>query len=459
MDGFYVSSRRLAIWSLLPGLWLGICALCGSPRFPLPVLAITVLFPLGFSAVYFQGKKSARENRRFWMLLSIISNLLFLGIFKYFNFFIDGFRDLCTWLHVPGPGAFVAHIALPVGISFYTFQSISYSVDAFYRKHVPTRDLPLFAAYLAFFPQLVAGPIERAHHLLPQFESPRKFSPELASDGVRLILVGFFKKLFVANSCAVVAGYVFDPKAVINGPMAILGAVAFAFQIYGDFSGYTDIARGSAQLLGFTLVKNFAYPYCSITPSDFWRRWHISLSTWFRDYVYIPLGGNRTGVVRTCINLLLTMGLAGLWHGASWMFIAWGLFHGAALVAYHLIVGNGCLEDKGWGLRLVSWGITQIIILVGWAIFASASWDVFSHWGHTLTYWPAGAWKQVKNPMIYILIHTIPLLLLQIPGRKNWEEADLNALPWWGRGLVYAGLFICVATSAVHDVEFIYFQF
>ena len=251
-----------------------------------------------------------RAKRRAFAALSILTNLGVLGFFKYFNFFASSLEAVAGRLGWT-PDWTLPHIILPVGISFYTFQSISYSVEVFKGKARPAADFVTFAAYLSFFPQLVAGPIERPNDLLPQFETPAAWDPANFHRGLRLILTGLFKKVYVANNCAMIANYAFAPGRVLGAPWALLGALAFAFQIYGDFSGYTDIARGSARLLGIRLNHNFNFPYFAQGPSEFWRRWHITLSSWFRDYVYIPLGGNRRGTGRMYFNLWLTMLLAG----------------------------------------------------------------------------------------------------------------------------------------------------
>ncbi len=272
-------------------------------------------FPRCVWAIYeLLWRLPAEKQRRAFLLLSICSNLGVLVFFKYFNFFTGSLEVLLAKIGW-NPGWTLLHIILPVGISFYTFQSISYAVDVYRGIAKSSRDFFTFAAFVSFFPQLVAGPIERRNDLLPQLEKPAKFKIAGIHYGLRLILVGLFKKVFVADNCALLANYAFDSKTQLNGQWALLGVLAFAFQIYGDFSGYTDIARGSARLLGIRLNLNFNFPYFAASPSDFWRRWHITLSVWFRDYVYIPLGGNRHGALKTFRNLWITMLLAGLWHG------------------------------------------------------------------------------------------------------------------------------------------------
>ncbi|PZW39042.1 D-alanyl-lipoteichoic acid acyltransferase DltB (MBOAT superfamily) [Mesonia algae] len=287
------------------------------------------LFLILFSTVvdYTMGlyidKSKSKQNRKFFLWISILINLGFLGYFKYSNFFLESFVDAFTFFgqDVRFRGL---EIVLPVGISFYTFQTLSYTIDVYRKKLTPTRDFIAFSAFVSFFPQLVAGPIERATHLLPQFYSKRKFKYRQARDGLYLIIWGLFKKIVIADNCAQYANDIFENYDDYSSPTLILGAVYFAFQIYGDFSGYSDIAIGTSRLFGFDLMRNFAYPYFSRDIAEFWRRWHISLSTWFRDYLYIPLGGSRGGTWMKVRNTFIIFLVSGFWHGANWTFIVWG---------------------------------------------------------------------------------------------------------------------------------------
>lgn len=285
-----------------------------------------------FSSIldYFVGielsKDHSHTRRKSFLILSITINLSFLFYFKYANFFIDSFAETFTFLgYNIHPDRL--NIILPVGISFYTFQTLSYSIDAYKRKLKPTRDIVSFLAFVSFFPQLVAGPIERATNLLPQFYSKRKFEYHKAINGMRQILWGLFKKVVIADNCAVYVNDIFANHTDLNSSTLILGAVLFAFQIYGDFSGYSDIAIGIAKLFGFNLMQNFAFPYFSRDVAEFWRRWHISLSTWFRDYLYIPLGGSRGSIRLKIRNTFIIFLVSGFWHGANWTFLIWGLLH------------------------------------------------------------------------------------------------------------------------------------
>jgi len=273
------------------------------------------------------GLKLENENdqsrRKLLLMTSIFVNIGFLGFFKYYNFFLDNFTTAFSFFGSK-INANSLNIILPVGISFYTFQTMSYSIDVYKRKFKPTRDFIAFAAFVSFFPQLVAGPIERATRLLPQFYTKRKFDYSKAVDGMRQILWGLFKKIVIADNCAEFVNQIFNNSADMRGSTLILGAIFFAFQIYCDFSGYSDIAIGTARLFGINLMRNFAFPYFSRDIAEFWRRWHISLSTWFRDYLYIPLGGSRGNNWMKVRNTFIIFIVSGFWHGANWTFIVWG---------------------------------------------------------------------------------------------------------------------------------------
>ncbi len=273
------------------------------------------------------GSASNQKTRKLLLIASLCFNLGILGFFKYFNFFADSLTQLFSEFGVQ-PGFVTLHVILPVGVSFYTFQSLSYTLDIYKKKFEPTKDVINFLTFVAFFPQLVAGPIERAKHLLPQFTRSRIFDFHHGANGLRLILWGLFKKVAVADQLSGFVDMVYNHPAEYHGMEIIIATLFFAFQIYCDFSGYSDIAIGSAKLLGFDLMRNFNYPYFATSLKSFWQRWHISLSTWFRDYVYIPLGGNHASRSRWVFNILVTFTVSGLWHGANLTFILWGFLHG-----------------------------------------------------------------------------------------------------------------------------------
>jgi len=311
---------------------------------------------------------TARARRR-WLILSLVSNLGLLGFFKYFNFFVESAGAALGSLGIPVEPLRL-HIVLPVGISFYTFQTLSYSIDVYRGRMAPERSLRDFALFVAYFPQLVAGPIERATRLLPQLREPRRVTASHIHNGIWLISWGLFKKAVIANNLAILVDRTFSPATVATGPEYLVAIYAFAFQIYCDFSGYSDMARGLASLMGIDLMENFDRPYSATSIRDFWRRWHISLSTWLRDYLYVPLGGSRRGRWLTYRALLLTMLLGGLWHGAKWTFVVWGLYHGLLLAVYRwLMVERAVALPDGRAWR-VAWRIATFhLVCLGWLFF------------------------------------------------------------------------------------------
>jgi len=477
-----VAISRVAAMTSLPALWMLVCKVAHiqSHDVSWEHLAPAVALPVIFSALYAAlWRVPEAGQRRAFLLLSLGSNLVVLGFFKYFNFFAGTLVHALAALGW-NAGWTLPHILLPVGISFYTFQAMSYTVDVYRGQTKPVADFPLFAAFLSFFPQLVAGPIERAHEMLPQFSTSRVWDPAVFHRGARLLLFGFFKKVFVGDNCALLANYAFAPDTPLNAPWALLGVLAFAVQIYGDFSGYTDIARGSAQMLGFKLTDNFHLPYFAQGPSDFWRRWHITLSSWFRDYVYIPLGGNRGGKFATLRNLGLTMVLAGLWHGANWTYILWGAYYGALLIIYRLAAPLRALESAKTGWRVpLGTAVMFALTLVGWAIFRSGSFAQLGDWfaafgrwqgtsgvgwskpaiGEALAVQTANVAVDWLKPAFWFAIHALPLALLQFATRRAGDEIEINAWPWQARSLVYGLMFLAIASSTGGEVEFIYFQF
>jgi D-alanyl-lipoteichoic acid acyltransferase DltB (MBOAT superfamily) len=338
------------------------------------------LIPIAFSTMvdYVAGLAMERDppRKKLWFSLSLVTNLGLLGTFKYFNFFVE---NVAAVLH--GVGLDVPHVALrlvlPVGISFYTFQSLTYTIDVYRGQVKARRNLLDFALFVCFFPQLVAGPIERARSLLPQMEGPRVFSAQLAREAALLMIWGFFKKLVIADNVGVIANKVFGLE---NPGFFVLWAGVFAFgmQIYADFSAYSDIARGSARWLGFTLMRNFDHPYIARNPIDFWRRWHIALSSWFRDYVYISLGGSKHGEMRTARNVLITFFLSGLWHGASWNYVLWGTYHGVLVAGYRLGRQLPWPKAAPWmkPALAIGQGVLMFVLAhIGWLMFRETNFD------------------------------------------------------------------------------------
>ena len=339
---------------------------------------------------YSVGRKLRIEGdqlkRKIFLWTSILVNLGFLGFFKYYNFFLDNFITAFSFFGQEIQGNSL-NIILPVGISFYTFQTLSYTIDVYKRKLEPTQDFIAFSAFVSFFPQLVAGPIERATHLLPQFYKKRTFDYSKAVDGMRQILWGLFKKIVIADNCAEYANQIFNNSADMNGSTLVLGALFFTFQIYGDFSGYSDIAIGTSRLFGFDLMQNFNFPYFSRDIAEFWRRWHISLSTWFRDYLYIPLGGSRGGTWMKVRNTFIIFIVSGFWHGANWTFIVWGALNAIYFLPLLLTNNNrNNLETVAQGKLLPSIKEFSFMLLTfGLTVFA---WIFFraEDIGHAFSY-------------------------------------------------------------------------
>jgi D-alanyl-lipoteichoic acid acyltransferase DltB (MBOAT superfamily) len=408
------------------------------------------------------GATQDPKRRKHLVLVSLVGNLGILGCFKYLGFFTD---SLIRLLDVFGLSLrqIDIDVVLPVGISFYTFQTLSYTIDVYRKRLQPTRDFLDFALFVSFFPQLVAGPIERASRLLPQIAVPRRFTWSKFGSGCWLMLWGLFKKAVIADNMAAVVDGVFAPNAIVTGPEVVLGVLAFAFQIYCDFAGYSDIARGVARMLGFELMLNFDIPYKSRNPSEFWRRWHISLSTWLRDYLYISMGGNRLGRGRRQRNLILTMLLGGLWHGAAWTFVVWGTFHGVWLVVHAAlqdrlaaIAPRGAVGARLWGALCMA--VTFVLWCVSLLVFRA---DSLGHcvalFGTMFTDFDPGRVGSWLLPFAFLVW---PLLLMEwFQSRTNDQEVIFRA-PVWVRTLIYV-LLVYAITILGEDfgVPFIYFQF
>ena len=426
---------------------------------------------------YFVGLGIARatesRSKRLVLVASLVANLGTLGFFKYYNFFVDSlaaaFASIGVELHVS-----TLQVILPVGVSFYTFQALTYTVGVYRGTVKPTRDLVTFLAYVAFFPQLVAGPIERAQHMLPQFLAPRSIDAAKFASGLRQIAWGLFCKLVVADNCAVVVNAIFSREAPGSGSVAAVGAFFFAFQIYADFSGYTHIALGSARLLGFELLQNFATPYFSQSIGEFWKRWHISLSTWFRDFVYIPLGGSRMGKVRQARNILLTFTISGFWHGANGTFLVWGFLHGL----YYL-------PSIWMGEPLARWATTApplarhavaalrtlrtfILVLIAWIFFRAETVPkalafIRAIFSVSLLTSPLPALRRLDTlwPAALSAMAIALLLAIEWVQRDKRFALDVADRPLVSRWVAYtslAGLIVSIRyTGSVLD--FIYFQF
>ena len=407
------------------------------------------------------NRTHGQKRRKLLLALSVCANLGMLGIFKYFGFFSESFARLIQLIGLRASPV-TLHVVLPVGISFYTFQTMSYTIDIYRRRIKPTRNLLDFALFVAFFPQLVAGPIERASNLLPQMAKPRRITWEQVNAGLCLLLWGYFKKVVVADNVGMIADQVFGQYAQYGGLDIVFGTLAFATQIYCDFSGYSDIARGLARLMGFELVVNFKLPYFALNPTDFWRRWHVSLSSWLRDYLYIPLGGNRRGKLMVLRNLALTMLLGGLWHGAGWNYVAWGAYHAVILIAYRIVERNPEHEDP-WGGQYPYWRVLAKMVLmfiltcIGWVIFRSTS---LSQAWHMLRV--AGLhWSPHSAAFGFeLLFFCFPVVVVDLCQYISRDLLFLTKRAYWIRVPAYAFMFVWITVFGIREsLEFIYFQF
>jgi D-alanyl-lipoteichoic acid acyltransferase DltB (MBOAT superfamily) len=394
----------------------------------------------------------AGARRRTLLIISLCINFGLLGFFKYCNFFVGSFATMLHTIGVEHVPMVLLKIILPPGISFYTFQEVAYVVDVYNGKLSPSRSFLDYGLFISLFPHLIAGPIQRPSHLLPQVQRPRTFDDRAFFGGCMLIVSGLFRKTVIADSCANLANLAFDGRLGSNFFAGLIGVYAFAWQIYGDFSGYSDIARGSAQLLGFHFMLNFRQPYFAGSLQDFWRRWHMSLSTWLRDYLYIPLGGSRDGPRRTYVNLMLTMLLGGLWHGANWTFVIWGGIHGAWLSVERFFLPKG--QGPAWYSRILTLGVVGLTWIffraksVG-AAFAMLGSMVHFHWEH-----------QYAPELLFLVAVSGAMMLVdyRLESREEeyvFEKARL-AMPI-GAGVAMVALMIFFAASETN--AFIYFQF
>jgi D-alanyl-lipoteichoic acid acyltransferase DltB (MBOAT superfamily) len=418
---------------------------------------------IDYTAALWLARMESSGRRKALLGLSLGFNLTMLGFFKYFNFFADNLHQIFGALGWQAD--FVTlRVLLPIGISFYTFMTMSYVIDVYRREIPPTRDLLDFAVFVAYFPHLVAGPILRASRLLPQIDRPRRITQEQIRDGLWLIAWGFFQKVFVADNLAGLTNAVFEPGIQPSGVQVLLGVYAFAFQIYGDFAGYSNIARGTSKLMGIELLENFRFPYFVRTPQAFWRHWHISLSTWLRDYLYIPLGGSRGSEWQTRRNLLVTMMLGGLWHGAAWTFVLWGVYHGVLLIGYRaarrVAPFRAWIEGHGLPARVTSWLVMFHVTCYGWLIFrARSARQLGSMTTSLLTdFSPRSA--DVQGLLVPLLLYTTPLLVIHACEAYYDDVLVVPRLHVGVRYSVYAAaLYLIMLFGNFGGAEFIYFQF
>jgi D-alanyl-lipoteichoic acid acyltransferase DltB (MBOAT superfamily) len=430
----------------------------------MPVVLGALAGGLGMVGLLFRWLSGLSEpnRRKYSMVLSMAVNLTILGTFKYFNFFID---SLVVGLNAAGIAAEPRHfsIVLPVGISFYTFQSMSYAIDIYRREVKPAERFLDFALFVAFFPQLVAGPIERARHLLPQICGPRTITFEKTTRGLFLIMFGLFKKIAIADGAGQTVDQIFNSTGSVSWLEVAVGTVLFAVQIYADFSGYSDIARGTSKLFGVDIMVNFRLPYFARSPKDFWDRWHISLSSWLRDYLYKPLGGSRGSMAFTCRNLMLTMLLGGLWHGAAWNYVLWGFYHGTALSIHRVMTaGRGRpVDPDGWFEAIVKTLGFGLITLYGWLLFRAHSFDQIADFTRILFTGSGGLRFSASIPPLSTVLGVALIGLWEFTQfRDGGDSRFYQRYPAWTIGLAIAlMIFLMVMGMSNAPAQFIYFQF
>lgn len=406
----------------------------------------------------------AQTTRKYWLVLSLVINLGMLAFFKYADFFAQSFSDAFSLFgqHIEVNRL---NIILPVGISFYTFQTLSYTLDIYKRKLEPTKSLVSFLAFVSFFPQLMAGPIERASNLLPQFFQNKKIKSDLFVAGLQQMLWGFFKKMVIADNCAIIVDQIFNQAAEYSGLTLFIGAVFFGFQIYGDFSGYSDIAIGTAKLFGFNLSQNFAFPYFSRDIAEFWRKWHISLSSWFKDYLYIPLGGSRASKAKTIRNIFIIFLVSGFWHGANWTFVFWGFAHALLFVPLFVLNKNRTFTQNNHNLSPINlWRMlsTFVLVCLAWILFRAQNIEqaIFIYGKiFDFTSWTSPSLEGFNRTIIISMI--VFLLVVEWKNKKEINPLkNIDKLPSVVRWLFYSFLLFCISMfSPTQELPFIYFQF
>jgi len=420
---------------------------------------------LVYSTAMFMHKASNQRLKKFWFWLSVCLNLGFLGLFKYYNFFVTSFAEILSHLGVHADYHTLS-VILPVGISFYTFHGLSYLIDIYYDRIKPEQNFITYAVFVCFFPLLVAGPIERATHLLPQITRKRVFDYDKAVDGLRHILWGLFKKIVIADNCATYANQIFNNYHSQSGSTLLIGAVFFAFQIYGDFSGYSDIALGTGRLFGIELLRNFAFPYFSRDIAEFWRRWHISLTTWFRDYLYIPLGGSRGGKWKAIRNTFIIFLVSGFWHGANCTFIVWGFFHALLFLPLLLLQKNrkntNSVAEGKWFptlkeiFQMLS---TFLLVVLGWVFFrADTIAQAFDYLGRIFT--KSILTKPVADGSHGLILCVLFMLLVEWFQRDKKYGLQIDFIKnGFLRWTIYLGVLAILFFFGGKSETFIYFQF
>lgn len=419
-------------------------------------------------------ESAAGKRRKVYLLMSIVTNVAFLAFFKYYNFTADNLTALAGFLHwnytVP-----ILKIALPIGLSFHTFQAMSYTIEVYRGRQAAERHFGIYALYVMFYPQLVAGPIERPQNLLHQFKTEHYFEYQRVTDGLKLMLWGFFKKVVIADRAAILVDGVYNHLSAFQGLPLVIATILFAFQIYCDFSGYSDIAIGSAQVMGFRLMDNFNRPYFSKSIGEFWQRWHISLSTWFRDYVYIPLGGNRAGRGRWCFNIMVVFLISGLWHGAAWTFLIWGGLHGLYLVIGGLtkkwrvaLAARLGIERRFWFQRLLQTITTFVLVCFSWIFFRAKNIaasryvlaNLFRGWGGATHLQHSFYLDQMPSRLALTAVAILFMEGIHLLQRHRSIRQMFLTRPVWLRFAVYSAMvWLIIFLGEFGNRQFIYFVF
>ncbi len=411
----------------------------------------------GYSAGLVLGRSKSPARRKAVLAATVVACLLPLGFYKYYNFFVLSFAHLVSSLGLPVSLPTLS-LLLPVGISFYTFQALGYAIDVYRRRQEPEANPLLFALYVAYFPTLLAGPIQRANHLVPALRNKRVVRRSDVAAGLELLLVGYLRKIAIADAVVPLVNLCFAAPRDFGGLNLLLGLYLFAIQIYGDFCGYTDIARGMSRLMGIDLMVNFRQPYFSASTREFWRRWHISLSSWLRDYLYISLGGNRHGTARTIRNLMVTMLLGGLWHGASWTFVIWGGLHGLYLSAERLIPGARASDESRSPWRILRIVATFHLVVFAWLFFRADS--LAAAWGYLAGMFRLGS-PLAPSLLVVVVFYGLLTALIDYPlYRADAEVWPLPAQKWVAKGLSYGAIVVVLLfLGETHAEPFIYFRF
>lgn len=454
-------------WHYLPYLhdisifninWL---ALVGTSETWLLLLVLSILV-LIFNLIYHQiASVAAKRKRDLVVVLGVIANLLILGFFKYYNFFIDNLEWLLSGMNM-NPSRFHLNIILPIGVSFYTFKGISYVIDSYWGQIETKHSFSEFSLFMAFFPSILAGPIDRASSFLQQICGARNISWDQSIRGIHLFVYGLFKKVAIADGVVRSVASVFDSTGQPSWIDVVVATVLFTIQIYCDFSGYTDMARGTAKLFGIDLMVNFRLPYFSKSPREFWNRWHISLSTWLRDYLYIPLGGNRKGKIEICRNLIITMALGGLWHGAAWNFVLWGLYHGIVLCLHRLFVSirSAAREHKNMFYDIAKITACFIIVSYGWLLFRVPSLDKIISLTSTLIFDFGNLNISLTWPRMAAVVSLPLLVIIEIVENYGGEKPFYQKMPVPAWTALYAAIIFCIAIGmTTESSQFIYMVF